>query len=95
MKILEKLWYDLFEEECAVIDTDEERLLAKEATVSHKLASEQLTEEQSRAVENYVETLCAIHSSMVRKAFCKGCEVGASFLLEISFPKGGRESVSK
>ena len=24
MKLLEKLWYDLFEEECAVIETEEE-----------------------------------------------------------------------
>ena len=95
MKLLEKLWYDLFEEECAVIETEEERRLAKEAVELHKMANKLLTEKQSCAVEKYVETLCAINSSMVKKAFCMGCEVAASFLLETSFPESGREANSK
>lgn len=95
MKLLEKLWYDLFEEECAVIDTEEDRRLAKEATVTRKLVSELLNEEQNDAVEKYVDTLCAIHSSTVKKAFCKGCEVVGSFLLEIVSVENGREINSK
>ena len=83
------------EEECALISTDEERKLVKKAADMHKIANELLTEKQSCAVEKYVETLCAIHSSMVKKAFCMGCEVAASFLLETSFPGSGREANSK
>lgn len=94
-KTLDMLWNEYFAEKCAVIETEEERRLAKEAVELHKMANELLTEEQSDAIDKYIDTLCAIHSSFSKKAFCMGCEVAASFLLETSFPESGREANSK
>jgi len=85
MKILEKLWDEYLEEECALISTDEERKLVKKAADMHKIANELLTEEQSDAIDKYIDTLCAIHSSFSKKAFLKGCQFATAFLLEAGF----------
>ena len=50
---LEKLWDEYFAEECAVIDTEEERMFLRKAAEVHKKASELLTKEQNNAIEKY------------------------------------------
>ena len=79
---LEKLWNEYFAEECAAIDTKEERALAKQALQMHNMANELLTTEQRGAIEKYIETLFEMQDSLVKKAFFKGCEFTISFLLE-------------
>ena len=81
-KTLEKLWDDCFAEECALIDTEEEKELIKEAVQMRKTADELLTREQSDAVEKYIEALYDIQISGNKKAFFKGCEFAISFLFE-------------
>ena len=80
---LEKLWNECFAEECAIIDTAKERVLAKKAVEMHKTANKLLTKEQSDAIEKYIDILCEIQNSLVKKAFFKGCEFATSFFLEV------------
>ncbi len=80
--ILEKLWDDYFCEECAPINTEEERELTKKTAALHKKATKLLTKKQERAVEEYMDALIDLEAFFVKKAFFKGCEVTASFLLE-------------
>ncbi len=79
---LENLWKEYFAEKCALIDTKKEKELAKKAVEKHKIANELMTKEQINAVEKYVDILCEIQDSFVRKAFFKGCEFTISFLME-------------
>lgn len=79
---LEKLWNDYLLEECAAIDTEEERRLTKQAAELHEKANNLLNKDQQAAVEKYVDALCDIEALFVKKAFCKGCEFSVSFLLE-------------
>ena len=79
---LEKLWNEYFATECATLDTDEERTLLKKASEMHRKASKALSETQSDTIEKYIELLYEIQYSFGKKAFCKGCEFAASFLLE-------------
>ena len=78
---LEKLWDEYLAEECAVIDSEEEKDLLKKAVTDHEAVTALLTKEQSEAVEKCIDTLCDIHSFFAKKAFCKGCEFATSFLL--------------
>ncbi len=78
----EKLWNEYFVDVCSVIDTEEERNMAKKAVAKHEKANEMLTEEQISAIENYVDVLCEIQSGFVKKAFLKGCQFAASFMME-------------
>lgn len=80
---LEKLWNDYFADECAVIDTEEEKAMAKKAVEIHEAASKSLTKEQIDEIEKYVDVLCEIQYSLVKKAFFKGCEFCAAFLFEM------------
>ncbi|MBE6644072.1 MAG: hypothetical protein E7612_01680 [Ruminococcaceae bacterium] len=66
---LEKLWNEYFAEECAAVNTNEERVLAKKVVEMHKLANELLTNEQRQAVERYVEAQYEIQGSFGKKAF--------------------------
>ena len=87
-KLVEKLWDEYFYEECSRINTEEEKVLIKKAAEMHEAVNELLTNEQSKAVENFVDTLCEIQDSFVKSAFLKGCEFAASFLFEVeSFRK--------
>ncbi len=79
---LEKLWNDYLLHECAVIDTEEERVLTKQAVELHEKANAMLTKEQQDATGKYVDALCDIEAVFVKKAFFKGCEFAISFLLE-------------
>ena len=79
---LEKLWNDYLLNECAVMDTEEERMLTKQAVELHEKANALLTKEQQDATEKYVDVLCDIEAIFVKKAFLKGCQFAISFLLE-------------
>lgn len=79
---LEKLWSEYFAEECAAIDTEEERALAKKAIDLGRAVNESLTKEQLDAVEKHIEALCELQEVFVRKAFYKGCRFASSFLFE-------------
>ena len=79
---LEKLWYDCFAEECAVLDTEVERELAKKAADSGKALKGLLTEEQQRAMGVYVDTIYELQASLLKKAFLRGAEIAVSFLAE-------------
>ena len=79
---IERLWCEYLMEECAVIDTEEERRLTKMAVELHEQINVGLNKEQERILEKYVDTLCDIETLFVKKAFCKGCEFTVSFLLE-------------
>ena len=80
---LEKLWHEYLLDECAVLDTDEERNLTKRTADLHEKATSLLNKEQSDAVEKYVDALCNIEDLFAKKAFLKGCEFAASFILEV------------
>ena len=79
---LEKLWNEYLLDECAPIDTDEERNLTQKTAELYEKASTLLNKEQKTAVQKYVDSLCDIDALFVRKAFLKGCEFAVSFLLE-------------
>ena len=79
---LEKLWNEYFAEECALINTAEERVLVKKAVELRKTANELLTKEQSEAMEKHMEVLYEIQDFSVKKAFFKGCEFAISFFYE-------------
>lgn len=79
---LEKLWNEYFAEECALINTTEEKVLIKKAVALRKTANKLLTEDQSEAMEKYMEALYEIQGFSVKKAFFKGCEFAISFLVE-------------
>ena len=79
---LEKLWNEYLLDECAPIDTAEERSLTKKTGELYEKASALLSKEQKNAVQKYVDALCDAESLFIRKAFLKGCEFSVSFLLE-------------
>lgn len=81
-KTLERLWNDYLSDECAAIDTDEERALTRKTVELHEKANALLNQEQEDAVGKYVDALCTMDSFLVKKAFFKGCEFAVSFLLE-------------
>ena len=82
---LDKLWKEYLSDECAEIDTDEERNLTKKTVELHEKASALLNKEQADAVEEYVDAVCDVESFFAKKAFFKGCEFAVSFLLEARF----------
>ena len=82
-KTLEKLWNEYLSDECAAMETDEERMLATKAAEFHEKTNALLNKEQVKAVEKYVDALCDIEALFVKKAFVKSCEFAASFLLEV------------
>ena len=81
-KALEKLWNDYLIEECAKIDTNEERELTKRVVLLHENANALMNKEQVAAVEEYVDGLCELDAFFIKKAFFKGCEFSVSFFLE-------------
>ncbi len=81
-KTLEKLWNEYFAEECAVIDTEEERVLLKKAVELQKTVNELLTKEQREAVQKCMEALYEMEGVFIKKAFFNGCEFAASFFFE-------------
>ena len=80
---LERLWNEYLSEECASITSDEERQLAKKAIESYEKVRVMLNEKQVNAIEKYIDALLNSQSLFVKKAFFKGCEFTASFLIEV------------
>lgn len=72
---VEKLWNEYFLEECARIESAEERALEKRAALLHERANELLTVD---AIEKYAEALYAVQRRLVKKAFFKGCKCAAA-----------------
>ena len=81
---LEKLWEEYFSEECAILDTEEERELISLTAEVNKAVNDLLTKEQQRNVEKFVDLIHEMHGISLKKAFCMGCEFATSFLLETS-----------
>ena len=54
---LERLWNEYLADECAVIDTDEERVLTKRTIELHEKANALLNREQEKAIEKYVDAM--------------------------------------
>ena len=79
---LEKLWNEYLLDECAAINTNEERTLMKQTVELHEKVNALLNKEQEEAVEKYVDALCDMEALFTKKAFFKGCEFAVSFLLE-------------
>ncbi len=82
IRTIEKLWNEYLSDECADISAEEEKALTKEAIEKHDLLNKSITNEQNEALDEYLDALCAIHSDFAKKAFFKGCEFTASFLIE-------------
>ena len=80
---LERLWNEYLSEECALITTDEERRHAKKAIELYEKVRVMLNEKQVNAIEKYIDALLNSQSLFVKKAFFKGCEFTASFLIEV------------
>ncbi len=79
---LEKLWNDYLLDECATMDSDEERALTKKMGELHEQANRLLNESQQKAVEAFVEAAYDLEALFVKKAFFRECEFAVSFLLE-------------
>ena len=69
-------------DECAAIDTDEERRLTEKTVELHEKINALLNKEQEEAVGKYIDAVCDIEAVFTKKAFFKGCEFAVSFLLE-------------
>ena len=80
--LLEKLWNDYLADECAAMDTAEEKALTAKVAALHDQASALLTEEQRAAVDQYLDALCDLDALFARKAFVRGCEFAVAFLRE-------------
>ena len=81
-KTLERLWNEYLFDECAKIDTDDEKKLTEKTVELHEKANSLLNKQQKDAVEKYVAALFDLESLFVKKAFLKGCEFSVSFLFE-------------
>ena len=81
-KTIENLWAECVESECSKMDTTEERVLARRVSEKRKLMDEVLDGEQRCVLDSYMDALCELNALFARKAFAKGCEFTASFLLE-------------
>ena len=79
----EKLWNDYFYEECAVIDTEEERALIRKTAETHEKLNRILTNEQNEMLEKYIEVLYENQGLYLKKGFFKGCKFAISFILEV------------
>ena len=86
-KMLETLWNEYLAEKCAPLNTQEKEL-AEKALKNHGIAKELLTEEQNDAVEKYIDNLCEMQSSALKKAFIAGCEFATAFFLEAGHLEG-------
>ena len=79
---LEKLWSNYLLDECATIDSDEERALTRNMGELHEKANALLNQSQREAIDQFVDALYDLEALFVKKAFFKGCEFAVSFLWE-------------
>lgn len=82
-EIIEKLWNEYFSDECAVINTEEEKELIQESIKLHQIENEMLTPNQIEVLERHIEVVYEIQGLFIKKAFFKGCEFAISLLLEM------------
>ena len=82
-KTLEKLWNEYLSQECATINTDEEKKAIEDAVQLHESLNTLLNESQQCAVEKYTDALHNANSIYAKKAFFKGCEFSMLLILEI------------
>ena len=76
---LENLWDEYL---YSTVDMDRERQLTQKTIDLNKKAMGSLNDEQREAVEEYIDAIYDIETVLIKKAFVKGCEFTASFLLE-------------
>ena len=79
---LDKLWNEYFWDECAAIDTDEERRLTGKIRELREKITPLLNKDQEDALEKYVDALREAEALFTKKAFYTGCKFAVSFLLE-------------
>jgi|GEM_PF-1370318 len=77
---MDRLWDEYLVDECAKIDTDEQRRLAGRAAELGEAVSRLLSAEQGEALEAYVDSLLDAEAFYIKKAFFMGCELAISFL---------------
>lgn len=82
-KTLDNLWEKYFCEECAIMDTEEERKLTRKAADLHKNANALLSKDQENAMEEFICALYDLQALFVKKAFFKGCRFAVAFLSEM------------
>ena len=82
-KITESLWNDYLADECAMLDTEEEKDLSKRISETHEELAKTFTKEQNKAIDALIDLLCELDGILAKKAFTKGCELTANFLLEL------------
>lgn len=87
-KILDKLWNEYLIDDCAIFDTDEERGLSKRVSELHGQMAAMLDRKSLSLVEEYVSLLLELEGILSRKAFIRGCEFSASFILEVTGSEG-------
>ena len=79
---LERLWNEYLEDECAVIETEEEREKTKKVSELHKKIDDLLNDDQKAILEEYADDLHALDALFSKKAFIKGCGFAFSFVIE-------------
>ena len=80
---IERLWNEYFSEECAQINTQQEKELIKKIVKMQESVNQSLSNEHNELIQNYIELLYDIQALFVKKAFFKGCEFSASFFYTI------------
>lgn len=81
---LERLWNEYFAEECARIDTDEQRSAALAIAELHEKLTELLDKEQNAALQGFIDALYKSEAAFMKKAFFAGCKFATSFFLEVA-----------
>ena len=84
-KTLDNLWEKYFCEECAIMDTEEERALTKKAADLHKNANALLSKDQENAMEEFICALYDLQALFVKKAFFKKILAATSCLRQLFF----------
>lgn len=78
-EILERLWDEHLSAECAAMDTDEERALARTSVALHEKVRALLNEGQEEMVESYVDALCDMEAHFIKKPFLRGVNLRSPF----------------
>ena len=77
---LDKLWNEYLSEECAKIETDEERALNTKAAEMHEKLNSLLDEEESEALQSYIDAVYEGEEAFIKKAFFKGVELALALV---------------
>ena len=76
---IENLWDEYL---CSTIDMNREQQLTQKTMELNEKAMALLNDEQRAAMEAYIDAIYDIETILIKKAFVKGCEFTASFLIE-------------